>query len=400
VASVPTEITESDAEILDVSDQIAPPSIARPAAGFGSSAASAPAPAREPKPAVATEDKSSPVIELGSTAGKVADLGEGTPSSDGTFAPAPSFTFGGNVSSSDKKPAGGGGKKVMLAVAAVVLIAAGGYALWMQWVRSSGAATPFTHVAAQPVTAPAGVPRVAPGRAPIATSPAASSSASSPVSSVQSSTPDSAAAPQPTGAAKTSSDSDAPDAESGEDAPVHPSKVNSKADSGKTASTSAANKAPAIKAEAQPIVIKNGLSKPVAKPAATPDVAPPSMTGIAAADNDGSLPNLMGSDSQAPTPVLQTLAVSQGVSQGLLVKKVQPIYPATASHLRIEGVVDLMATISKTGDISAVKILKGDPTLARAAVDAVKQWKYKPYLLNGEPVEIQTQITMNFKLPH
>jgi len=72
-------------------------------------------------------------------------------------------------------------------------------------------------------------------------------------------------------------------------------------------------------------VIKNGLSKPVAKPAATPDVAPPSMTGIAAADNDGSLPNLMGSDSQAPTPVLQTLAVSQGVSQGLLVKKVHPI---------------------------------------------------------------------------
>ena len=126
----------------------------------------------------------------------------------------------------------------------------------------------------------------------------------------------------------------------------------------------------------------------------------PSMTGIAAADNGGSLPNLMGSDSHAPTPVLQTLAVSQGVSQGLLVKKVQPIYPATASHLRIEGVVDLMATISKTGDISAVKILKGDPTLARAAVDAVKQWKYKPYLLNGEPVEIQTQITMNFKLPH
>jgi protein TonB len=46
-----------------------------------------------------------------------------------------------------------------------------------------------------------------------------------------------------------------------------------------------------------------------------------------------------------------------------------------------------------------VKILSGDPTLARAAVDAVKQWKYKPYLLDGNPVEIQTQVTVNFKLP-
>jgi TonB family protein len=399
VASVPNEITESDGEILDVSDQIASRSIARPAAGFGSSAASAPAPAREPKPTVETAHKSSTVIaEPESAAGRVADLGGGTSSSDGTSAPAPSFTFGGNVSSSEK-PAGGGGKKVMLAVAAVVLIAAGGYALWMQWLRSSGAATPFTHVAAQPVTAPAVVPRVAPSRAPVGTSSATSSAASSAAPSAQTSTPDSATAPQSTGTAKTSSDSDTPDGESEEDAPVHPSKVNSKADPGKTASASAANKAPAIKAEAQPIVIKNGLSKPVAKPA-TLDAPAPSMTGIAPADDGGSLPNLMGSDSQAPTPVLQTLNVSQGVSQGLLVKKVQPIYPANAQRMRIEGAVELMATISKTGDISAVKILKGDPSLARAAVDAVKQWKYKPYLLNGEPVEIQTQITTNFKLPH
>jgi protein TonB len=67
--------------------------------------------------------------------------------------------------------------------------------------------------------------------------------------------------------------------------------------------------------------------------------------------------------------------------------------------MRIEGSVQLLATISKTGDISAVKVLSGDQTLARAAVDAVKQWKYKPYLLDGSPVEIQTQVTVNFKLP-
>ncbi len=65
----------------------------------------------------------------------------------------------------------------------------------------------------------------------------------------------------------------------------------------------------------------------------------------------------------------------------------------------IEGSVQLMATISKKGDISAVKVLSGDPSLARAAIEAVKQWKYKPYLLDGVPVEIQTQVTVNFKLP-
>jgi TonB family protein len=67
--------------------------------------------------------------------------------------------------------------------------------------------------------------------------------------------------------------------------------------------------------------------------------------------------------------------------------------------MRIEGSVQLLATISKEGDISAVKVLSGNINLANAAVEAVKQWKYKPYLLKGEPVEIQTQVTVNFKLP-
>jgi protein TonB len=67
--------------------------------------------------------------------------------------------------------------------------------------------------------------------------------------------------------------------------------------------------------------------------------------------------------------------------------------------MRIEGAVELSATVSKNGDISTVKVLSGDPQLAHAAVEAVKQWKYKPYLLNGEPVEIQTQVTVKFKLP-
>jgi protein TonB len=67
-------------------------------------------------------------------------------------------------------------------------------------------------------------------------------------------------------------------------------------------------------------------------------------------------------------------------------------------QMRIQGSVQLLATISKEGNISNLNVLSGEGVLARAASDAVRQWKYKPYYLNGEPVEIQTQITVNFKL--
>jgi protein TonB len=81
----------------------------------------------------------------------------------------------------------------------------------------------------------------------------------------------------------------------------------------------------------------------------------------------------------------------------LLIKETKPVYPQDALRQHIAGSVQLLATVSKEGDISAVKIISGDSRLSRAAADAVRQWKYKPYLLNGEPVEIQTQVTVNFK---
>jgi protein TonB len=422
VASAASGIDESDGEILELSDEVDSPAVApsiatpkteipashseiftaAPSAGlstasparFGSSAGSAPAPAREQKPSVADEGKATAIPESGSAA-KVADLSENATSIDGSSgassAPAPAFTFGGNVGSGGSEAASGGSKKALLAVAAVVLIAAGGYAVWMQWVRSSGAATPFTHVATQPVATPVAAPQMAPKPAQ-----ATSSAAPPTTSSTSSATPDSAAASQPRGSAQSSADSDAQDGDSAESAPAHSSKGSDKAVPAKSPAP-AANKASDSKA-AQPIVIKNDLSQPVAKPAPTADAPAPSMTGIASADN-GALPNLMGGQSSAPTPVLQSLTVSQGVSQGLLIKKAQPTYPPNALQMHVEGTVELLATISKTGNISALKVLSGNPSLARAASDAVKQWKYKPYLLNGEPVEIQTQVTINFKLP-
>jgi protein TonB len=68
--------------------------------------------------------------------------------------------------------------------------------------------------------------------------------------------------------------------------------------------------------------------------------------------------------------------------------------------MHVQGAVILDATISREGNISNLKLVKGDQVLAHAAIEAVRQWRYKPYYLNGKPVEVQTQITINFKLPN
>jgi protein TonB len=120
-----------------------------------------------------------------------------------------------------------------------------------------------------------------------------------------------------------------------------------------------------------------------------------------AAPNDKNLSGIVSSLPTAlPKPSLATLKISQGVSQGLLIKRVQPRYPQNALSMRVQGAVQMEATINKEGNISNLKVISGDAVLARSATDAVRQWRYKPYYLNGEPVEIQTQITVNFKLPN
>ncbi len=99
---------------------------------------------------------------------------------------------------------------------------------------------------------------------------------------------------------------------------------------------------------------------------------------------------------KAATP--QRVRVSQGVSQGLLIHKVQPAYPALARQARIQGTVVLQALIGKDGAIQNLHVVSGHPMLTGAALDAVKQWRYKPYYLNGEPVEVETTINVNFTL--
>jgi protein TonB len=90
--------------------------------------------------------------------------------------------------------------------------------------------------------------------------------------------------------------------------------------------------------------------------------------------------------------------VSSGVISGLLIRRVNPAYPPLARQARIQGQVLLRAQISKEGAIENLQLISGHPMLVQSALDAVKQWKYKPYLLNGEPVEVDTEIQVNFTL--
>jgi TonB family protein len=107
-------------------------------------------------------------------------------------------------------------------------------------------------------------------------------------------------------------------------------------------------------------------------------------------------PATPGDQTHPATP--QRVRVSSGVAQGLLVTKVPPQYPADARDQHIQGVVLLKVNIDKEGNVYKVELISGHPLLAPAAIEAVKQWKYKPYQLNGTPVEVETQVTVNFTL--
>jgi len=92
------------------------------------------------------------------------------------------------------------------------------------------------------------------------------------------------------------------------------------------------------------------------------------------------------------------ISISTGVAAGQLLRPIQPIYPAIAKAARMEGTVVIEATISRQGTIENLQVLEGPPMLRQAAIDAVAAAKYRPFLLNGEPVEVQTSIHVVFSL--
>jgi protein TonB len=106
--------------------------------------------------------------------------------------------------------------------------------------------------------------------------------------------------------------------------------------------------------------------------------------------------------SAVPRPPVSTqpkrIRISQGVTQGSLIHKIEPGYPTLAMRARISGLVVLHAIISKEGEIKELSLVSGHPLLAPAAIEAVRQWRYRPFLLNGEPIEVETTITVTFQL--
>ena len=99
----------------------------------------------------------------------------------------------------------------------------------------------------------------------------------------------------------------------------------------------------------------------------------------------------------APNIAPKTIRVSS-LELGALVRRVEPMYPAPARLARIQGPVKLHAVIDTGGRITSLQVFSGHPLLVSAAIDAVRQWRYRPYMLNGEPVPVETEITVNFTL--
>jgi protein TonB len=126
--------------------------------------------------------------------------------------------------------------------------------------------------------------------------------------------------------------------------------------------------------------------------------------GVAGMEGMGGSGGMMGSIFGNNTgPKVQAAApkkvnISAGVSQGMLLQKTQPVYPPIAKAARVQGTVVLQATISKTGSIENLTVVSGPAMLQAAAMEAVKSWRYRPYLLNNEPVEVETTVNVIFTL--
>lgn len=134
--------------------------------------------------------------------------------------------------------------------------------------------------------------------------------------------------------------------------------------------------------------------------------------GVLGGDGDGGLLSLFGDDSRRQSPAVpappptqaqertQPQRIQKGgdIQAAQLMTRAQPVYPVLARQSGIQGVVVLHAIIDRDGRVSELRVISGHPLLVKAAIDAVNQWRYQPTLLNGQPVEVETTITVSFVL--
>jgi len=139
---------------------------------------------------------------------------------------------------------------------------------------------------------------------------------------------------------------------------------------------------PPASAPQEVLVVSSQPAAPTSfpKPSADQPVpSAPTVMEVTSSSGDQAISSIVANSSASvPAPALEATRVSQGVAQGLLIKRVQPIYPPQALSMHLQGAVELLASIGKDGGVTNLKQLSGDRTLGRAALDAVKQWKYKP----------------------
>ena len=136
--------------------------------------------------------------------------------------------------------------------------------------------------------------------------------------------------------------------------------------------------------------------------------APPPDTGVVGGVEGGAaggvLGGVIGGVPPPPPPPPKPKApvgpqrIGGQVAEANLIRRIQPVYPPLAKSARVQGTVEFTATISKEGNIENLQLVRGHPLLVNAAKEAVLQWKYRPTMLNGSPVEVITDIIVNFTL--
>jgi protein TonB len=152
-----------------------------------------------------------------------------------------------------------------------------------------------------------------------------------------------------------------------------------------------------------PLIVNNRsvlLPRPVAETGEVGPPQPPVIDGVLGDSNQQGLHSIMSEYVHPlPTVPLNPRTVRQSVMmEGNLIRKVEPRYPLIAQQLHIQGAVIVKAFISRDGVITRAVAESGPSLLVQAALDAVRQWRYRPYYLNHEPIEVETQITVNFVL--
>ncbi len=296
------------------------------------------------------------------------------PSLQGPSLQGPSFSM-----ETEHSSGSGGGQKILIGAIAVLLLI-GGYFGWTKFGQSNPVPAPVATVPHVPTDAESSASTPGPAQAsttptnrsntaataPGHTNPSTQPAHSSVITSSTAQTPVTQAPSNQPSVAKT------PDLSESTGTKTPPSAILVKTGTGPRTPTQTQNQSEEASAQ---------LPSPLA-------VAVPANSGLS---------DVLTSAAVSTKPSLAKIKVSQGVLQGLLIKRVEPQYPRNALTTHTQGAVQIEATVDKEGRVVNPKVLSGPFMLAPAALDAVRQWRYKPYYLDGEPVEVQTQITINFK---